>query len=223
MPGSIRVGRIRTGWRRLRYRGRVDPLIREWWENEPSTLTPQSAYTVIDCEMTGLDPNTDRILSMGWVQVREQCIQAASARHFIVQSDASVGQSATIHMIRDCELQNGSELGDVLRALFEDSSGTTPVFHHGDLDLAFLNRACSAVLGGGWWPQFVDTLAIEKRRITRASDIPKAGALTLGESRARYGLPPYLGHNALLDAWATAELLLAQIKKGATLSPLWSN
>lgn len=196
--------------------------MRNWWESEPRSVSAQSAFTVIDCEMTGLDSTSDLILSIGWVKVRQACIQAASARHFIIRSDASVGHSATIHMIRDCELQAGVSLEEVLRALIDDSKGTTPVFHHGDLDLAFLNRACTELFGGAWWPHFIDTLAIEKRRLTQTSELPKVGALTLGASRSRYGLPGYLGHNALMDAWATAELLLAQMKKGATLSPLWS-
>jgi DNA polymerase-3 subunit epsilon len=84
------------------------------------------------------------------------------------------------------------------------------------------HRASIDIFGRAWWPHFIDTLATEKRRLTQTSDLLKAGALTLGASRSRYGLPGYLGHNALIDAWATAELLLAQMKKGATLSPLWS-
>lgn len=167
------MGRLRTHWRRLRSRGSVDPLIRHWWESEPRSFSRQSAFTVIDCEMTGLDSTRDRILSVGWVKVQEECIQAASARHFLVQSDASVGQSATIHTIRDCELKDGASLQEALRALIEDSRGTTPVFHHGDLDLAFLNRACIDIFGGAWWPHFIDTMATEKRRLTQTSVLLK--------------------------------------------------
>ena len=84
------------------------------------------------------------------------------------------------------------------------------------------NRALIDISGRASWPHFIDTLATEGRRLTQTNDLPKAGALTLGASRSCFGLPVYLGHNALIDAWTTAELLLAQIKKGATLSPLWS-
>jgi DNA polymerase-3 subunit epsilon len=36
-------------------------------------------------------------------------------------------------------------------------------------------------------------------------------SIRLADSRLRYGLPHYAGHNALIDAIATAELLQAQI------------
>ncbi|MDZ7811219.1 MAG: hypothetical protein U5L11_15760 [Arhodomonas sp.] len=36
-------------------------------------------------------------------------------------------------------------------------------------------------------------------------------SIRLNDSRARYGLPPYHAHHALVDALATAELFQAQI------------
>ena len=48
-------------------------------------------------------------------------------------------------------------------------------------------------------------LALRKRR-----DQPvKQGELQLTSLRARYNLPRYTAHNALIDACATAELMLA--------------
>jgi len=40
----------------------------------------------------------------------------------------------------------------------------------------------------------------------------KVGSLRLTDCRSRYSLPAYHNHNALTDALATAELLIAQLQ-----------
>ena len=54
---------------------------------------------------------------------------------------------------------------------------------------------------------YVDTMAIEKRRLHLQG---KTKGLRLSQCRERYGLGSGSQHNALADAQATAELLLAQ-------------
>jgi DNA polymerase-3 subunit epsilon len=55
----------------------------------------------------------------------------------------------------------------------------------------------------------VDTLLQEERLLRRREQPIKPGDLRLHACRDRYQLPQFQGHNALLDALATAELLLA--------------
>ena len=79
------------------------------------------------------------------------------------------------------------------------------------LDMAFLNRAC--------WRSFrlplllpvIDTMAIEKRSLDHKHIPLVRNALRLSSCCTRYGLPPGTVHNALSDALATAQLLLAQV------------
>ena len=217
------LSRWRTLWRRRRVERRACQCLKDFWDlGQGRETSDYSGFVVIDCEMTGLNPSKDELLSIGWVRVQNHNIDMQSARHRLVKSAANVGQSATIHMIRDCELQEGQSIDDVLRELLIDARGFLPVFHNASLDLAFLNRATEHALGAPWWPSYVDTLLAEKRLLERHSEIPKQGALTLAQCRQRYNLPAYHGHNAMVDAVATAELLLAEIKKGVTIAPLWS-
>jgi DNA polymerase-3 subunit epsilon len=58
---------------------------------------------------------------------------------------------------------------------------------------------------------WLDTLAIERSKANRAQQPIQDGGFRLDACRERYGLPDYQGHDALTDALATAELLLAQI------------
>jgi DNA polymerase-3 subunit epsilon len=58
----------------------------------------------------------------------------------------------------------------------------------------------------------VDTLLQEQALLQRKNLPIKPGDLGLQACRDHYNLPPYPAHNALLDALATAELLLAMVK-----------
>jgi DNA polymerase III subunit epsilon len=71
----------------------------------------------------------------------------------------------------------------------------------------------------------VDTLRIEQRRLALRQHAPQSGELRLEACRRRYGLPDYPAHDALVDAVAAAELLLAQAshaggERGLTLGQL---
>ena len=63
----------------------------------------------IDLEMTGLDPSTDAIVSIGWVPIDQGAIDLGGASEVGLAADTSrsVGHSATIHGIRDCDRVGG--------------------------------------------------------------------------------------------------------------------
>ena len=163
----------------------------------------------VDLELTGLDKNNDHIIAMGWTQIDRGRIQFGSNRHLLITSERSVGASAAIHELVDSEVAQGEDIDEGLAELFRAARGRVWVFHHAGLDVGFLKKACAR------WarilPGFIvlDTMRIEYRQ-RRRRDIPvKQGDLQLGRIRSFYGLPRYTAHNALNDAFATAELMLA--------------
>ena len=130
-------------------------------------------------------------------------------RHLLINADQSVGSSAAIHEMLDSEVAEGIELESGLEALFEAAIGRAWVFHHAGLDVSFLQQAC--MNWAGIVPPFVvlDTMQIELAQRKRREVPVKHGDLQLGRLRSDYHLPRYTAHNALIDAFATAELLLA--------------
>jgi DNA polymerase-3 subunit epsilon len=96
-----------------------------------------------------------------------------------------------------------------LQALFEAAQGRVWLFHHAKLDIAFLRQAC--VSWAGVAPPFIvlDTMRMELLLRKRRELPVQHGDLQLSRLRASYQLPRYTAHNALIDACATAELLLA--------------
>jgi len=207
------VQRWRHGRRCRRLARRCQqPVLREYLETCSELDIGDIENTpliAVDLELTGLDKSADRIIAIGWTQIDHGRIRVGSNRHLLVSTEQSVGNSAAIHELTDTEVADGQDIHTGLEALFTAARGRVWVFHHAGLDVSFLKKACAR------WariiPGFIvlDTMRIEYRQRKRR-DIPvRHGDLQLGNIRSRYGLPRYTAHNALNDAFATAELMLA--------------
>lgn len=164
----------------------------------------------VDLEMTGLNPATDAIVSIGWVPIDDGAIDLAGASEVGLKPDPShsVGHSATIHGIRDCDRVDGLEPSQALDRLMQAVAGRIAVFHHAPLDTAFLDRALKSEFGTGWRIPWIDTLAWFRRR-QADRDHDDAGASTrLDAVRETFGLDARSAHNALDDAISCAEVAL---------------
>jgi len=170
----------------------------------------------VDLELTGLDARQNQIIAIGWTQVNHGRISLGSNRHIMINAQQTVGESAAIHELTDTEVASGVPLATGLQSLFEAAVGRVWLFHHATLDVAFLRHACREWAGVA--PPFLvlDTLHMELAVRKRRDQPIKQGELKLSALRSRYNLPRYTAHNALIDACATAELMLAI---GAKMSP----
>ena len=168
------------------------------------------SFLVCDGEMSSLDANRGELLSLGWIFIERGAIALESARHYLVKAEQSVGQSATIHQLRDCELEEGRSAAQLLELFLLAAAGRVLVFHNAALDTAFLDRLTRREYGAPLLMPTIDTMLMEETILRRSDRVIKTGDLRLYACRERYNLPSYRGHNALVDALATAELLLAQ-------------
>lgn len=198
--------------KRLRWRKKIaaSGVLSQLYEQTAwPSKTPFSELKIlaIDCEMTGLNPKQDALLSIGWVTIQNGFIDYASGKHVLCHASEDVGESITIHGLSDRQIAGASSVSQALSLLIKDLSESVAVFHHAHLDLEFLQVAALSTFGCPLSFQYIDTMAIEKRRLDRQG---RAGSLQLGLCRDRYGLPHSHAHNALSDAIATAELLIAQ-------------
>ena len=209
--------------RRLPYARRVagSALHKCWQTPLPSTGTDwrRVSFLVVDAEMSSLDVKEGELLSVGWVCVEKGAVVLESARHYLVRAEKSVGQSATIHHLRDCELDEAETREVVKNRFLEAAAGRVLVFHNAALDLAYLNKVARQFVNAPILLPTVDTLLQEKALLDRRDQPIKSGDLRLQACRDRYNLPSYPAHNALLDALATAELLIAHVKQRAGDQP----
>lgn len=171
----------------------------------------QAEYLAVDLEMTGLNAETDSILSVGYVPIINAQIDLSHAVHRLLKNDdVDLSNTAPIHNIRNIDLQDANESEAVMDELLQAMTGRVLVFHHAGLDLSFLNKLCKKIYQVELQAIVIDTMQIELRRLRfqQKSEQPK---VRLHDCRKRYNLPHYSAHNATIDAIATAELWLAQI------------
>lgn len=208
-------------WRQLTQEVPDGPLRRYLVDPKPDPGTPlsQARLLAVDVETTGLDPNRDQILSIGFVPVDGLDINLAGAGQVLVRPNGEVGDSARIHGLTDDALADAHSPADALDVLFAALHGRVLLAHHAAIETGFLGKACNAV--HGFRPRFavVDTMTLQFRLLSQGfDDEPPQGSLRLWTARGQYGLPRYPAHNALTDALACAELYLAQVGELEALS-----
>lgn len=189
----------------------------------PSWKTPliDAPLLAVDFETTGLDPDQDRIVSMGWVPVNGFEIDLSGAGYVVVAGGA-VGDSATLHGLMDDEVAAGVQPEKAYAMLRDALAGRMMLVHYERIETTFLAQLHKQVEGTAIQFPAVDTMAIERRHMERMGTYPRGEDLRLPRVRERYELPWYSPHNAAGDALACAELYLAQVipSKATTLGDL---
>jgi DNA polymerase-3 subunit epsilon len=175
----------------------------------PSTPLADTEFVGLDIETTSLDAAAADMLSVGWVVLRNGRVDLSTAESFIVRPNGGVGKSAAVHGLTDTVVGDGLEWGVAVDKIVRVLAGRVLLVHHAGLDKALLDRLCLRRFGERLLVPVVDTLALERRRQQRHHHIEANASLRLSDLRAAHGLPRYAAHDCLVDAIATAELLMA--------------
>ncbi len=166
---------------------------------------------VVDFETSGFDVNKDKVLSMGWVAIRNSQIRLTSACHIVVdQPTVHEHDAARIHHLRPETLRNlGLSEQQAFAQLFDVLKGKVVVAHGSVIEKRFLQHYITVNYGQTSLSLiWLDTLKMEQYR----EQLRQACRdWRLSSVRSAHGLPEYQAHNALSDAIATAELYLSQI------------
>ncbi len=177
----------------------------------PSDAISSIEFVSLDIETTSLDASSADMLSVGWVVMRNGRVDLRTAETWIVRPSGEVGDSASVHGLTDTMVGAGLDWGIVIDKIVEALAGRVLLVHHAGLDKALLDRMCRQRYGAPLLVPVVDTLALEHRRQSQRHHIEEGASLKLSALRGAYGLPRYAAHDCLVDAIATAELLLAMI------------
>ena len=196
--------------------------LRDFYEAFPSDgemPVGELPLVAIDLETSGLDPKRHAILSIGILPFTLGRIRLSERRHWVVRPRAGFsGETVVFHGITHTDTELAPEFQSVLPEILQAIRGRIPVVHYHPIEREFLDRAVRRSQGESFRFPVIDTMAIESRRYRhnwrsrlRAIMGRPPVSIRLNDSRIRYGLPPYEGHQAVLDALGTAELLQAQI------------
>ncbi|MCO7188483.1 MULTISPECIES: 3'-5' exonuclease [unclassified Pseudoalteromonas] len=198
----------------------------------PETPVSQARFVALDFETTGLDHETDDIVSVGLVPFDARRIYCRDAKHWIIKPATPLHtESVVVHQITHSQVSDAPDLEDILEELLACLAGRVIVVHYRHIERLFFNQTLMQRLGEGIEFPLIDTMMIEHQvetarqtfwqRFTRQP----ISSIRLADSRKRYGLPYYIAHHALSDALATAELLQAQLQHHYTqnteIKSLW--
>jgi len=177
-------------------------------------------FLALDLETTGLDINTDAIVSVGFIPLTRNRIDCHGAENWIIQPDQKPDEPlAEIHGITHSRLENAPDFKETLSPLLHAMAGKVLLVHYAAIERQFLNKACLELFDQPLEFPVVDTMELEARKhprftpnfLQRLLGAKPSPSLRLSHSRERYGLPRYTPHHALTDALSTAELFMAQI------------
>ncbi len=188
---------------------RLQPLYRHALPSA-RTLLSELKFTALDFETTGLNFASDSVLSFGGVEINGLQIDFASCfHHFIQQPNTINPDSVVINAITPEHLSAGLTPDAALHLLIERCAGRIIICHGAVIERTFLLKMLGLTPDFALPLIFLDTLKIERSLLRRRRGVEDLRLAAIRESR---GLPAYVGHNALADSVATAEVFLAQIK-----------
>lgn len=176
-------------------------------------------FVVCDTELTGLNKKNDELISIGAVMIRNLQIDLSTMfHHFIRPKNLDPTQATLVHRITPEQLETAEPIEDVLPRFVEYIHGSLLVGHHLPLDMHFLNKATTELMGGTLSNPGVDTMRMAQgyKRVLLGhyhEHNPREISYTLDDLGREYNLPQFKPHDALEDALQTAYLFLYLIKK----------
>ncbi len=171
----------------------------------------EGRYAVIDTELTGLDERSDAILSIGAVHMEGGKIEIGEAFYRLVSPDRQLSpENVIIHEITPSEVESKPAIGPVLEEFLDFCGDRVLVGHFAAIDMAFLNRDAKRHRGAAISNAVIDTFSIYGWLRKRHRDHPCLASSGLSTSlydiAKCFGIPLNGAHNALMDAYMTAQL-----------------
>ncbi|KTD98287.1 3'-5' exonuclease [Pseudoalteromonas sp. H71] len=211
-------------------------LIKEFYLSafsNANAAVKEISFVALDFETTGLNSQTDDIVSVGLVPFTLTRIYCKQSKHWLVQPRRNLSESSiVIHGITHNDVDNAPDFDNIIAPLLDALRAKVIVVHYAAIERGFLNSALVLRLREHIEFMVVDTMELERRALKAKQGLigqlfnSKLGSLRLNDCRKRYSLPVYEGHHALTDALATAELLQAQLRHHYTedtpLCEIWS-
>jgi DNA polymerase-3 subunit epsilon len=167
-------------------------------------------WVVVDTESSGLDPHQDRLLSIGACAI-DHCklhldeVFAVSLR----QHYPSAEDNILVHGITGSAQLTGEEPATALLGFLQFLRNDIPVAFHAAFDATLLAHAMRMHLGAKLRRVWFDAEWILAALFPDAAGTRRS----LDDWLRRFGISGYTRHDALSDAFATAELLLIAIEQ----------
>lgn len=188
---------------------------RDGQEGAIDLLAPvlEAPYVVFDTELTGLKPKKDSIVSIGAVRMRGRALSVGDTFYRLVEPRTTLtGKSVVVHGITPTEAAAWPDIDTLLPEFLEFCKGCVLVGHVVSIDLAFLNSDMKRLYGAPLENPAVDTFALYRWLCNRERNACAYYDGSSEDNASLFALAKYYGigvseaHNALSDAYVTAQL-----------------
>jgi len=185
---------------------------------DPGLPIEKIPFVVVDTELTGLDLKNDSVISVGAIKMAGTRIELGRSFYRLVSPRADFKrESIMVHGITPDDVAAKPQLDAVADELLAFCGDRIVVGHFLSLDLGFLGREAPAVKAADLRRRAVDTVRIHtwiegQRQRHAGGYAPAEGAVNLVSLALTHGIRVGGAHNALTDAFITAQLLQRQLR-----------
>ena len=177
---------------------------RQLGTRQPAAL---ARWVVVDCETSGLDPWRDNLIALAGVIVERARISASDAYAAIVRQETpSTRENILVHGIGHDRQVAGEPMPQALRAFLHFAGDAPRVAFRAAFDQTVLVR-CAHAIGRRESRPWLDLAELMPVLFPDRGKIES----TLDDWLAAFGIAHGSRHDALGDAYATAQLFLAAL------------
>lgn len=143
-PGWIGRG-LRTMGRRVQLARMSDPQFKFMFDP-----APQNEWVCLDTETTGLNVETEEIISVGAVRIVGNRIMTSERLELLIRPDKKISSGAVkVHRIREQDLQQGIKPEDAMAKLLAFIGSRPLVGYFLEFDEAMVNKTVRRMIGIG--------------------------------------------------------------------------
>lgn len=179
---------------------------------DPARPLAGAGFVAFDTELTGLDFKRDSIISIGAVRMKGDTILMGENFYRLVRPESRLnGESVVVHEITREDLEGAGGAEEVLEDFLGFVGDDVLIGHFAHIDVNFVDRAMKRHFGVPLRSMVVDTLSLHDWLYENDSAFARHfGGMTVKKdlySMAQsYGIRVEASHNALYDAFMTAQL-----------------
>ena len=179
---------------------------------EPDPALAPCRWVVVDTETSGLDTARCNLIAIGAVAIENDAIVVAPSFEAVLrQQTTSSRENIEIHGVGAEAQAQGEEPLQALIRFLEFARKDPLIAYHVAFDAAFLRRAIKAGLGARFGGEWVDIAVLAPLAFPDFARSRRG----LDGWLARFGIDPLARHNALADAYATAQLFQIVARRAA--------
>jgi DNA polymerase-3 subunit epsilon len=181
--------------------------LKKFKQKQPKTIEA-TRFVVFDTETTGLNIETDRILSIGAIAISNNIIEVADSFEMYLKQDAFNAETVEIHgLLKEGNLKKTTE-NEAIEQFISFLENAVLVAHHAAFDIEMINAALKRMSLPKLKNKSIDTGILYKKLEGKTDNHFNLDVLC-----DEFNIPKSDRHTASGDAFITALLFLKIISK----------